>query len=54
MVFFVIGVPKIQGNASTSVERVNTSLGSNGKLYNMNIDTTRLAKVIQVQTRKFR
>lgn len=39
MVYFVIGTPKIQGNASLSVERVNTSLASNGKLYTFNIDT---------------
>jgi V-type H+-transporting ATPase subunit C len=40
-VFFVIGVSKIGGNATASVERVNTSIGSNGKLYNMNIDGAR-------------
>jgi len=41
MVFFVVGAPKIQGNATTSVERVNTSLGSSGKLYQINIDASR-------------
>lgn len=39
MVFYVIGTSKIQGNAQTSVDRVNTSLASSGKLYTFNIDT---------------
>lgn len=41
MVFFVIGVPKIQGNGKVSIDRVNTSLGSSGELYNINLETSR-------------
>jgi hypothetical protein len=41
MVFFVIGVPKIQGNAKTSIDKVNTSLASYGSLYNVNLETSR-------------
>ena len=41
MVYYAIGVPKIQGNANTSIERVNTSLASHGKLYKIEIDATK-------------
>lgn len=38
MVYFLIGVPKIQGKAETSIERVNTSLGTSGKLYRVDME----------------
>jgi hypothetical protein len=41
MVFFLIGVNKIQGNAKTSVDRVNTSLASNASLYEVKLETTK-------------
>lgn len=41
MVYFVIGVPKIQGNRSASIDRVNTSLASHGKLYTVEDDFTK-------------
>jgi hypothetical protein len=41
MVFFVIGVPKIQGNAKTSIDRVNTSIAKYGALHNVNLETVR-------------
>ena len=41
MVYFLLGVPKIGGNANESRTRVNTSIASSGDLFGVDIDSSK-------------